>query len=149
MTSRIVAVIALALLVVGGTAAIDAAETQSADQFSVQNESWTPDAGNWTTLDDSNLDVRYSDRVTVRDENDTRMFRSDDYEWNSTDGRVKAVDGGRLENDSAANISYDYAKPTPFQESLAGLFGSGFDVAGLLVMFVLVLTVLTAVNAFR
>lgn len=136
MAGRLIALIALAVIIVGGAAAVDSAFVASGEQTTITNESWTPDAGNVTTLNNSHLSgVVYDRNVTVYDENGTEMTASTDYRWFQANGTVKALTGGGLDGDSTANITYGYADVSTPAQNAASLFGHSFQVAQLLIVF--------------
>lgn len=136
--TRLIALLVLGLLVVVGAAGIDAAHQQAGEQFQ-HNESFSPDAGNVTVLDNSNLDgVVYDARVTVKDSNQQKMVSGEDYEWLKTNGTVKTVSGGRLDGESSATINYGYGAPTETQTNIATLMSGLFEVQSVLLMVLVV-----------
>lgn len=145
--SRLIALIAVALLVLAGASAIDSTLVQSGDQSSIENETWTPDAGNITILGESQRDgAYYNQTVAVYDENDTEMTANEDYRWFSSNGTVKAIQGGDLDGDSSATITYGYSQTTSEQRGFSDTFASGFDVAGLLVFVLGIALVLAFIS---
>lgn len=113
-------VIIAGIAIYGGQAAL----SDAGDDVTVTNETWTPDAGNWTDLDKSNIEfASYDETVTVRDENETLMDRGTDYDWNSTDGTVFTIIGGGLDGDANATITYDYQVSTGQQRTFAATLG--------------------------
>lgn len=141
MPRIVVAIIALAILAMVGAAAFQAGLEDAGEDIDAVNETWVPDAGNITTLNDSNISAAYYDNDTVvYDENDTEMERGTDYEWFTGNGTVLAVVGGGLDGDSEALISYGYQRPTKVQRDMATLLANIPKVIGLaLPLFVLVL----------
>lgn len=121
MTKAVVAILALVILSVGGVYATQAALEDAGEDELVVNETWTPDAGNVTHLENSNRKgAYYSTNVTVYDENGTEMDAGTDYEWFTRNGTVKAVVGGGLDGDTEATITYAYQQTTAEQRALAG-----------------------------
>lgn len=132
MSRIVLAIIGIAILSMAGIAAFQAGLAEAGEDYVVTNETWTPDAGNVTALDESNRKgVYYSDNATVYDENDTRMEYGTDYVWYTDNGTVKALGGGGLDGDSSATISYQYQVTTRSQRELAGVVGQIPRVAGL------------------
>lgn len=147
-TRILLVAISTALLLLAGAAAADAALHSAGEQYDVQKESWTPNAGNVTALNQSNLDgVRYDRHVNVWDENATKMVDGEDYEWFHTNGTVKALTGGRLDGDASAEITYGYVAPTGVQSGIASTIAGGVDVAGLFVLVAIAGFIVTALAA--
>jgi hypothetical protein len=148
MSRAVVSLILLALVAMVGVYGLQAALADAGEDHTITNETWTPDAGNWTTLEESNLTgAYYADDVTVRDENDTVMDDAGaDYEWNATDGRVKAVAGGELDGDANASITYEYQQTTEEQRGLAGLVAIMPKIVGVAFVVVGFLLFLSFIN---
>lgn len=139
--------LAVALLVLVGASAADSALVQAGDEQTVTNETWSPNAGSVTTLDESNRnDAYYDDTVDVWDENGTAMDSEQDYVWYRTNGTIKTVEGGRLAGDSDANITYGYAVTSEVQRDFASVFAGGFDVAGIMVFVLGIGLTITAIS---
>lgn len=121
MSRAVVGLLALVILSIGGVYATQAALENAGEDHFVTNETWTPDAGNVTTLEESNRNGAYYDtNVTVYDENGTEMDSGTDYKWYTGNGTVKALVGGGLDGDSSATISYGFQQTTAEQRALAG-----------------------------
>jgi len=146
MSRAIVAILALAIVAIGGVYGLEMALADVGTTNSVTNESWTPDAGNVTALNNSNLNgAYYHNDTAVYDENNTLQEEGTDYEWFETNGTVKALTGGGLDGDSDATISYSWEQTTAQQRTLAGLLGNIPAVVGLLFpAFVFVLLLILA-----
>lgn len=123
MSARPVASLFVLLLVVfAGVYAFQAGLADAGQDNVIENETWTPDAGNWTTLEYSQIDnAYYTEEVTVHGNSGDLMVEGTDYEWNASDGRVKAVAGGDLAGGQDATISYGYEQTTKEQRELTGL----------------------------
>jgi hypothetical protein len=97
------------LVVLGGT---QAALTSAAESFTNTNETWTPNAGSVTALDDSKLDgADYEETVTVYNSSDVLMSNQTDYTWFAGNGTIKALSGGDLDGEASATVSYNYTRP--------------------------------------
>lgn len=143
----ILAVVAVAVILSVGIGATDAALSSSGRETAIDDESWTPDAGNVTELDESNIaNARYSDTVTVT-RNSKEMTDGVDYEWYADNGTVKALEGGDLDGVSSASIDYAFTLPTDQQQDIASLFGGSFEIGGVLVFVLGVVVILAAVRA--
>lgn len=124
MVRAVAAIFALIILAMIGVGGLDAALREAGDDFTVVNETWTPDAGNVTDLENSNLTgAFYSDTVEVYDENKTLQDAETDYIWYSDNGTIQAVVGGGLENDSNATVTYTYQQTTEEQRTYTRLAG--------------------------
>lgn len=129
--------VALALVFLLGLSAVDAGTQKAGENFDVTNESFTSDPGNWTNLSNSNIDgASYFANETVYDSAGTEMVEGTDYEWNRTDGRVKAIEGGGLDPAQSANISYHYETFSEEQQAFIAAFSGTVDVSTAL-LFVL------------
>lgn len=147
MTRAVVAVLVLILLAATGVAGLEAALETAGDNVVVENETWEPDAGNVTQLSDSNrTGAYYDENVTVYDENGNLSEPGSDYEWFPGNGTVKALQGGNLDGDTSATITYGYQQTTQEQRNLAGMLGLLPQVIGILApvfLFVLFLLFLS------
>lgn len=136
--------VAFALLLITGISAIDAAAQNSGEHTDIDGESWAPNAGTFTELDDSRIDgAVYSDNVTVRNESGARMEPGSDYEWDRNNGTVKALSGGNLDGTGQnASISYSYSIPSQFATDMADTFGFALNAStALLIVMVAVLCI--------
>jgi hypothetical protein len=118
----VIALLAIAVIAMGALVGFQAALADNASLSTVENETWTPDAGNVTTLNKSNLDAAdYNETVTVRDSSGTVMSNETDYTWFDSNGTVKALTGGGLDGESEATISYGYERAPDAQVEMAQL----------------------------
>jgi len=125
MTRAIAAIFVLLLVAVGGVYGLQTALEDAGENELVVNESWTPNAGSITVLDESErTGAYYANDTVVYGENDTEMDRGDDYEWFDTNGTVKAVVGGDLDGDSTALITYAYQQTTGEQRQLTAMLSN-------------------------
>lgn len=122
MTRAVVAIAAVILLASAGVYGFEAALATAGEDITIENETWGPDAGNVTELNRSNEEgAFYEESVTVRDENGTLSKAGEDYEWIDSNGTVKALEGGTLDGDTEAGITYSYEQTTEEQRQLAGV----------------------------
>lgn len=139
----------IVLVIIGGVAVYGTQATleDAGDDLIVQNETFTPDAGNVTTLEYSSQNgAYYDDDVTVYDENDSVMSNGTDYEWYASNGTIRTLTGGGLANDSTAKITYEYQQTTQQQRNFTGLLSlipQGIAALVILVPLVFLLTVLS------
>lgn len=118
MPSPVSTFLAAAILVLALILGVAYTYETSRPHTDVVNETWTPDAGNVTQLDDSELaDTTYDTNVTVRNSSDVVMENETDYEWIPSNGTIKTITGGDLDGESSANITYGYDSPTDFQQN--------------------------------
>jgi len=114
-----------------GVAAYQASLAEAGEDYAVTNETWTPDAGNVTALEESNRNgVYYSENVSVY-ESGQELDAGTDYRWFSDNGTIKALAGGQLDGAVSANITYEYQVTTAAQRDLAGVAGQVPRMAGL------------------
>lgn len=132
MARLVIAIIALAILAVVATSGFQAALETAGEDNTITGETWTPDAGNTTTLDNSNIQgAYYNDTVVVRDENGNLSDAGTDYEWNPGNGTVKALAGGNLDGDTSATIHYAYEATTGEQRRMTGMLAAIPQLLGL------------------
>lgn len=134
MARAVVAIIGIVL--VGGVAVwgLQAAAADAGAETTINDESFTPTAGEVTTLEHSNLNETYYDEtVTVRDGNGNVVDAGADYVWFEGNGTIKTVTGGALDGASSASIDYAYQRPTADQQALIGITAIIPDVMGVLV----------------
>jgi len=122
MSRAIIAIFGIILIGVVSVAALQAAVANAGDNRIVVNETWTPDAGTVTELDESKQNgAYYSNQTTVYDSTNVEMERGVDYEWYEDNGTVKALAGGGLDGESSATISFTYQQTTSEQRALAAI----------------------------
>lgn len=132
MARIILVFVALAVIATVGVAGLQAGLESAGEDTVISNESWTPDAGNVTTLEESSrAGAYYSHNVTVYDETGAEMDYGTDYIWYSDNGTVKALVGGGLDGDASAKITYGYQQTTAEQRNMAGMLGHIPQFAGL------------------
>lgn len=147
MVRAVLGLITIGLLAMMALGGYQAALASAGSDVTITNETWTPDAGNVTQLDESGREDAYYDQtVTVRDENDSLMQAGSDYEWHESNGTVKALSGGDLDGDDNATITYGYEEPTREQQRLTGALSQIPRVMGYLVLFAPVLILLLFVR---
>lgn len=144
MPRAVAAILAVIILAMVGVSGLEAALASGGDPVTVENETWTPDPGNVTQLDDSNQTGAYYDEsVTVRDENGNLSEEGTDYEWFTANGTVKALSGGNLDGDTSATITYGYQQTSEEERALAGLLAWTPRLLGLVIpAFVVILFLL-------
>lgn len=150
MSQRIVALVAVAILLVSGAVATSAAFTESGEQTAVESESFTPDAGNITVLDDSNFpNAIYANDVVVRNSAGARMAPGEDYVWFDENGTVGTVTGGDLDGEQSASITYSYSEPSENSRGIATLLGYGFNAASGMILVLGLGVVFAALTVLR
>lgn len=140
----ILAFLAIAILSMTAITGIQASLEDAGDDREIENETWTPDPGNVTALDESNREgAYYSDRVTVYNATGVEVDAGADYEWYSGNGTVKAISGGKLDGESEATITYGFQQTTEEHRQMAGLLshvpqamGMALPLGALIVLFV-------------
>jgi hypothetical protein len=116
----IVALVLVAILLLGGGAIGQVALEESGTHYDFNESFNTSTAGDVVAFKESNLnDVYYDDTVNVNDENGTDMIAQQDYEWDSENGTLEVL-AGELENDTNATIGYGYRQPTQTQQEFSG-----------------------------
>lgn len=118
----LVAIFVTAILVMMGLAGYQAALEDAGSNNTVVNETWTPNAGSITVLDDSQLTgAYYSEDVTVYNDTGVEVDEGADYVWFETNGTVKAVSGGALDGEPSATITYSYQLTTQEQRDMTAV----------------------------
>jgi len=137
--SKIVPVVAVAVLLLAGALAVGYAGGEAGQRYSVDNETWTADPGNTTELNQSFVaNASYDSSVSVEDSDGTRMRPGEDYVWNTENGTVRATENGSLSDGEEATIDYRYGVPTDQQQALIGFFATGYQFAAPLVIILMV-----------
>lgn len=143
MARVVVAVAMLVILASGSVVAFDTALKEGGERTAIAGESWTPNAGSVTTLNDSNEpNALYDENVTVRDSNGNEVEPGSDYQWFAANGTIKTVQGGALDGESSAEIDYGYDTTTQNQRDMATLLSEIPSVIALAIPAVLVLLLL-------
>jgi len=141
----VIALLAIGIIAMGALVGVNAALGDNERTTSVTEESWTPDPGNVTTLNKSNIDAAtYNESVEVYDSNMNPVKAGDDYVWFEENGTVQAVEGGTLDGEPEAFITYSYTSPPVEQLRMANLMSLIPNSAGVLLpvigfMFLLLL----------
>lgn len=126
----VVGVLAIVIFAVAAPFALQATLEDTTTDHSVTNESFVPDNETWIALENSNIPrADYYDNETVRNSTDATMVEGTDYEWSTTNGSIKPLDGGDLANESDATISYAWEGQT---ERQAGAWDVTADTGALL-----------------
>lgn len=116
----ILALVGIALFALIGVIGMNAALANNTSVTSINDEDWTPDPGNITELNNSNLEgADYNETVEVRRADNTVMDEGDDYEWYDSNGTVEALEGGRLDGEENASIDYGYERAPGEQVQMA------------------------------
>lgn len=150
MSTRIVALVAVALLLVSGVTATSASFQSSGERTTVEAESFDPQAGNVTVLADSNFpNAIYSDSVIVRNNKGARMAPGEDYVWYASNGTIETLAGGRLEGKQNAQVTYSYSEPSENSRGIATLLGYGFNAASFMVIVLGLGVVFAALTVLR
>jgi len=141
VVARIVlAAMALAIVGMMGLVAVDASLEANGDRKVIDNETFTPNPGNLTTLSDSKIEeARYNNTVRVWNDSEVEMEAETDYEWYSDNGTLKTIAGGRLAGDSQGNITYGYLLLTEEQAEMEALVTLIPTIIGPGILFLLLL----------
>lgn len=120
MASRVLAFVAVLILLFAGAAAVDAIHGRTVratgDGTTITNETWQPNEGNVTILDESNRgDAVYDRNVTVR-QGGTVYAEAGNYSWIVSNGTIRTLNGTQLNTSQSATISYGYHTPTQGQQ---------------------------------
>lgn len=146
MPRIVLAFLAVGILAMMAVAGSQAALETAGEDHTINSETWTPDAGNVTTLDESNRDgAYYNETAVVKDENGNDSEAGVDYEWFAGNGTVKALSGGNLDGDTSATITYSFQQTTEEQRQFAAmlaelprLIGIALPVGAILFLFLLI-----------
>lgn len=135
---RLIALIAIALLIVVGAQAVDQTVRATNPVTQVENETFTPDGANVTELDDSNLDkAQYNNTVDVYVDdsgNTVNVNESGNYTWNRFNGTITTTNQSYLDGFSSANITYGYVTVGEQQRGLATAIAAIFNGAQWLIL---------------
>lgn len=139
--------IALAIILLLGFSAVDAGYTAAGTNHSVSSESWTADVGNWTELNNSNIEgALYQEDELVKDSGGAKMSEGTDYQFNNSTGEVKALSGGGLSDGESATISYNYTTYTEHQQGFLALFAGMADPSTVLLIVMAVAVILAGMR---
>lgn len=118
----VLAFFAIAILSMVAISGIQAGLEDAGEDRQIENETWTPDAGTVTELEESNREgAYYADRVNVYNATGVKVDEGSDYEWFEGNGTVKALTGGELDGESEATITYEFQQTTKEQREMAGM----------------------------
>lgn len=152
--SRVLAVVVIALLLLGGATAVDTAYSENGREYNYTDEEFDPEpAGDWTDLDESNVAAASyfeTDQVTVTHQGDELVY-GEDYRWNQQNGTVMAVAGGDLDQSSFSQlpqIDYGYHIPRGEQDDVLSLFVAAWDVTPVLLFALMCGLALMAIVRF-
>ncbi len=114
-----------------------------ATTFSVANEQVSISTDAWTTVDENARE--YHDNETVYF--DGSVVEESEYRWNTTNGSIKAVEGGALANASQATIAYSGERHNQWKRVLTPMLIVIVGVAILLTLIVAGDAVVDAIGA--
>lgn len=105
-----IAAVALGAFLFVGFYVVDAGIQTSLHDVTVTNETFTPDGGNLSVFDNSQLNrATYDETVTVRNETDGQVLApSGNYTWFSGNGTLETTANSDLANASSATVTYGY-----------------------------------------
>lgn len=145
-----VGLLMVAVLTAGLPYVLDASIDDSKHLNSVDSETWTPQTGTPTVLDNSELArADYNDTVTVRNSSGATMTEGSDYTWHETNGTVEALSGGDLDGESSAEIDYGWTGQTKRQERMTDILVDGNAVLVPMSVFAFVVLLVAVVGAMR
>lgn len=131
-----VAVVAVMLFAVGGIYVLDASAQDSRHQIAVTNTSFTPDGGNISSTEYSNLSrAEYDESVTVRGEDKSVIDQTGNYTWHTSNGTLRTTPNSTLANQSVGYLSLNYTGQTPKQTAVTNI---SFDAQEVIAPLVLV-----------
>lgn len=146
--AAVVALIIVAIMLVGGAATAQFAVSSTGDKRTFTEEFNTSAPGDIVEFNQSNVEeVYYSDTVNVTDENGTLMRDGQDYEWIERNGTLRVL-SGELENDTDATIRYSYRDPSPTQVNQASRIATLFDSALWIPLALLIALLVAALGVF-
>lgn len=135
---KAILLVVFAILLIAGIQMFDAGASAAADENLITNESWTSDPGTYVTLDRSNEGYAYNNSVVVRNATGATMTDGTDYDWNESDGTIKAIAGGDLDPAQSANITYSVEEQTEVQQGITAIIGGTLKVSHLMLVVLLV-----------
>lgn len=149
MARIVLAAMALAILAMMGLVAVDASLQANGTQKVVDNESFSPNPGNLTVLDDSKIEeARYNNSIRVWNASQLEMVEGTDYEWYSDNGTLKTIAGGRLAGDNTGNVTYGYLLLTEEQDEMEALISMIPMIIGPGILFTLLLVFTAFIGGF-
>jgi len=138
----IIAVVFVAIAIVGSLAGAQLAFETGGEQFSATEDFDTNGVGSEVILNQSNRDgVYYSADVNVENGSGVAMVPTSDYAWDDDNGTL-TVESQSLANENGAAIGYGYQIPTETQGQVASLLST---VLGDMAVFVPLIFVLALV----
>lgn len=149
MARAVAGIFALAIVAMLAVGGFQVALENAGEDHSVTNETWTPNTGSVTQLDNSERAGAYYDNETAvyntTGTSAVEMEEGTDYVWFESNGTVKAVSGGGLDGATEATISYSFQQTTEEQRQWTEALAQIPSAIGLLfpaMLFVLFLVIL-------
>lgn len=144
------AVVGVAIILLGATAAFGYATWESGDSTAVENEVFQPADDTLVELNNSNqANTLYSETVTVTDVNDTTVFQPDgNYTWHDGNGTLFVEAGSDLANESDAHITYEYSSTTAEAFGFMQMFAKFTDFGYTFIYILVAAAVVAAARVF-
>lgn len=144
------AVVAVAIIMVGGLAAVGYATWESGDATAVTNETFQTGDNVTVELENSNLEnTLYSSTVNVTNTSDTVVYESEgNYTWHDHNGTIFVNGTGDLAEEPEAHISYEYSETSSEAFGFMQLFASIGELGDALVIALMAATVIAAARVF-
>jgi len=143
----IIAVIFVALALLGGGIAIQYAGSSAATDTPSNETFDAGGVGDTITFTDSNIDgATYLEDPTVEDKNGT-VYDPSAYTWDTSNGTL-TVDSQALANTTDNTIQYSYSVPTQTQQDVTNYLGNVLTVGAWIPLILIFGLVVTAITVF-
>lgn len=146
----VVVLVILAIVFMGGAAAIDAGLSGAGPDNDIEEEEFEPVDGETIALDFSNIDdATYSPTVTVYDNQDEVFPENGNYTWHDNNGTITVFEDSDLAAENNAFIDYTVTEPLDEASDMVELYALlGDNVQPALLIVVAFAVVLAAVRVF-
>jgi len=139
----IIAIVFVALAIVGSLAGAQLAYETGGEQFSETEDFDTNGVGSDVILNQSNREgLYYSADVNVQNGSGVAMVPESDYTWDDDNGTL-TVESQDLANETSATIGYGYQIPTETQGQVASLLSNVLGDVAIFVPLIFVLALVT------
>lgn len=144
------ALAAVAIILLGATAAFGSAAWESGDETEVVNETFSADGGTTVELEHSKqANTQYSATVNVTNTSETVVYEPDgNYTWHDGNGTITVTSGSDLASETDAHISYSFSENSAEAYGMLQLFAKVTGLGDAIVLALAAATVLAAARVF-
>lgn len=142
----IIAVVFVALALVGGGIVAAYASQETATEYGATETVTTGDIGNVTELTNSTSDYYWSDGVEIETSNNKLLVAGEDYDWHKTNGTFTVLSSDAANTD--LTVSYEYGAQSESQQTATDTIALLIETGAYIPLLLVLALVFTALAVF-